>query len=89
MWSLGNEAGDGDNFLKMKEAALKLDDTRKFHYEGDFDFSKSDVISRMYPTEEQMKKLGNKEEITVSFIDNITNALAAVNKPIKKSDYVR
>lgn len=88
MWSLGNEAGDGDNFLKMKEAALKLDDTRKFHYEGDFDFSKSDVISRMYPTEEQMKKLGNKEEITVSFIDNITNALAADNKPIKKSDYV-
>lgn len=49
MWSLGNEAGDGTNFTKMKEAALRLDKTRQFHYEGDFDFTKSDVISRMYP----------------------------------------
>ncbi len=44
MWSLGNEAGDGDNYARMKEAALKLDDTRQFHYEGDFDLTKSDVI---------------------------------------------
>lgn len=49
MWSLGNEAGDGTNFAKMKEAALELDKTRQFHYEGDFDLTKSDVISRMYP----------------------------------------
>ncbi len=87
MWSLGNEAGDGSNFLKMKQAALALDDTRKFHYEGDFDFTKSDVISRMYPVESQMKKLGNREEIKINFFDNIQNALAADNKPIKKSDY--
>lgn len=87
MWSLGNEAGDGDNFLKMKQAALNLDTTRKFHYEGDFDFTKSDVISRMYPTEQQMKKLGNREPITVSFFDNLTNRLAADNKPIKAEDY--
>ena len=50
MWSLGNEAGDGSNFAKMKEAALELDNTRQFHYEGDFDLTKSDVISRMYPS---------------------------------------
>ena len=44
MWSLGNEAGDGSNFGEMKKAALKLDNTRQFHYEGDFNFTKSDVI---------------------------------------------
>ena len=87
MWSLGNEAGDGDNFLKMKQAALELDKTRQFHYEGDFDFTKSDVISRMYPDEATMKKLGEKEPITISLYDNIANQLAADSKPIKAEMY--
>ena len=87
MWSLGNEAGDGDNFLKMKEAALALDSTRQFHYEGDFDFTKSDVISRMYPDEATMKKLGEKTPITISLYDNIANQLAADSKPISAEMY--
>ncbi len=87
MWSLGNEAGDGSNFMKMKEAALKLDKTRQFHYEGDFDFTKSDVISRMYPLEDMVEKLGKKEPITITWFDNIANALAADSKPIDKSAY--
>ncbi|MCM1115778.1 MAG: DUF4981 domain-containing protein [Clostridium sp.] len=87
MWSLGNEAGDGDNFMKMKQAALKLDDTRQFHYEGDFDLTKSDVISRMYPTADIMEKLGNKQPITISLYDNIANQLAADSKPIKAEMY--
>ncbi len=87
MWSLGNEAGDGDNFMRMKEAALKLDDTRQFHYEGDFDFTKSDVISRMYPDEATMKKLGEREPITLTAFDNIANQLAADSKPIAAEMY--
>ncbi len=89
MWSLGNEAGDGSNFMEMKKAALKLDNTRQFHYEGDFTFTKSDVISRMYPVESVMKKLCNKEPIEITLYDNIANALAADSKPIKKEDYCR
>lgn len=89
MWSLGNEAGDGSNFLRMKQAALKLDDTRQFHYEGDFDFTKSDVISRMYPTEDQVEKLGKKEPLTITWFDNIANALAADSKPIPKELYTK
>ncbi len=87
MWSLGNEAGDGDNFAKMKEAALQLDDTRKIHYEGDFDLTKSDVISRMYPVEDVMKKLGNKEEIKISLYDKVANQLAADSKPLTPEMY--
>lgn len=87
MWSLGNEAGDGDNFMRMKEAALKLDDTRQFHYEGDFDQTKSDVISRMYPLADVMEKLGNKQEIKISLYDNIANQLAADSKPINPEMY--
>lgn len=89
MWSLGNEAGDGSNFLRMKQAALKLDNTRQFHYEGDFDFTKSDVISRMYPTEDQVEKLGKKEPLTITWFDNIANSLAADSKPIPKELYTK
>ena len=87
MWSLGNEAGDGSNFMEMKKRALELDDTRQFHYEGDFDLTKSDVISRMYPTKDIMEKLGNKQPITISLYDNIANQLAADSKPIKAEMY--
>ena len=89
MWSLGNEAGDGSNFMRMKQAALKLDDTRQFHYEGDFDFTKSDVISRMYPTEDQVEKLGKREPLTITWFDNIANALAADSKPIPKELFTK
>ena len=87
MWSLGNEAGDGSNFMEMKKAALVLDNSRQFHYEGDFDLTKSDVISRMYPTKDIMEKLGNKQPITISLYDNIANQLAADSKPIKAEMY--
>ena len=87
MWSLGNEAGHGSNFLKMKESALKLDSTRPFHYEGDYDISVSDVLSRMYPTPQYLEKLGNYEEITVSFFQNLKNKLAEDNKPLKPEQY--
>ncbi len=89
MWSLGNESGDGDNFLRMKEAALKLDSTRQFHYEGDFDFTKSDVISRMYPSEVQVEKLGNRQPLEITAFENLSNALSADNKPIPADAYTK
>lgn len=87
MWSLGNEAGYGSNFMEMKKAALNLDSTRPIHYEGDFDISVSDVVSRMYPKVEMLDKLGNHEEIRITFVDNVMNRLAADNKPLKPMQY--
>lgn len=58
MWSLGNEAGFGDNFAKMKEAALEIDNTRPIHYNPDKKLTVSDVMSDMYTRQEQMKKIG-------------------------------
>ena len=52
-WSLGNEAGDGTNFIHEKNAILALDKSRPIHYEGDFDFTKSDFISRAMGTSTQ------------------------------------
>ena len=81
-WSLGNEAGDGENFVHEKNAILALDKSRPIHYEGDFDFRKSDFISRMYPTENIVAKLRKQEEIKTTPYDNVANALAADNKPV-------
>lgn len=87
IWSLGNEAGDGENFKYMKQAILYHDDSRPVHYEGDFDLTTSDFISRMYPNGEMMEKLGNRQPVTVSVFENIANSLAADNKPISAEMY--
>ena len=86
-WSLGNEAGDGSNFTREKEAILELDSSRPIHYEGDFDFTKSDFISRMYPVEGIVEKLKNQQEIKTTPYDNVANALAADNKPVPAEVY--
>lgn len=86
-WSLGNEAGDGENFLHERNAVLALDKSRPIHYEGDFDFTKSDFISRMYPVEGIVAKLRDKEAVKTSPYDNVANALAADNKPIGADEY--
>ncbi len=86
-WSLGNEAGDGTNFTEEKKAVLALDSSRPVHYEGDFDFTKSDFISRMYPVEAIVDKLRNQQEIKTSLYDNVANTLAADNKPVPADVY--
>ncbi len=86
-WSLGNEAGDGSNFTAERNAILALDKSRPIHYEGDFDFTKSDFISRMYPVEGIVDKLRNKKEIKTSLYDNVANILAADNKPVPADVY--
>ena len=64
MWSLGNEAGNGNNFGPCYDAAKKLDD-RPVHYEGtrsngDYGGGRfSDFYSKMYPGQAWMNKYTN------------------------------
>ena len=48
LWSLGNEAGSGENFHAMARHAKAVDPTRPIHYEGYNEAA--DVNSVMYPT---------------------------------------
>jgi beta-galactosidase len=86
MWSLGNEAGlggpDGGAFVRMKAAALDLDDTRPFHYEGDHNPAISDVISRMYATADQMATLGRHEPLTFGVIGRLRNLVLTDDKDL-------
>jgi len=68
IWSLGNEAGYGDNFRKMKEAALAIDTTRPIHYEGDHVLDISDIFSTMYSSPQQLEEtgLGKKTRVGVA-----------------------
>ncbi len=62
MWSLGNEAGGGDNFASCYAVAHKLDGTRPVHYEGtrngkDYGGNTySDFYSKMYPSMDWMAR---------------------------------
>ncbi|UCD01393.1 MAG: DUF4981 domain-containing protein [Promethearchaeota archaeon] len=62
MWSLGNESGFGKNFMKMKDATLKIDNTRPIHYEGDFKVKVADVFSTMYTTSKVLDRFGQNKK---------------------------
>jgi len=66
IWSLGNEAGRGDIFKKMKSSALFLDTTRPIHYEGDHRLDTSDFFSLMYPDVGIVKKIGRYKRVRVA-----------------------
>lgn len=69
IWSLGNEAGYGANFRKMKEAALEIDDTRPIHYEGDHVLDISDMFSMMYATPQQVEKVGQGKTVRAGMLE--------------------
>ncbi|GFI34141.1 beta-galactosidase [Bacteroidaceae bacterium] len=62
MWSLGNEAGNGENFRFCYDKARELDPTRPIHYEGtrvsgEYGGERfSDFYSKMYPGMRWMNK---------------------------------
>ncbi|MEV4416717.1 glycoside hydrolase family 2 TIM barrel-domain containing protein [Catellatospora sp. NPDC049609] len=62
MWSLGNEAGVGENLGHMAAAIRALDASRPLHYEGDPSCRYTDVYSRMYASHEEVELIGRGEE---------------------------
>lgn len=47
IWSMGNEAGSGENYGAGNDLIHELDSTRPTHYEGENDYA--DIHSEMYP----------------------------------------
>ena len=65
-WSLGNEAGSGENFMHMRDYAHKIDPTRPVHYEG---YSAAgDVTSRMYATVKRVRLYGSAKNAKPLFL---------------------
>jgi len=73
MWSLGNEAGGGDNFFAMRDYTHKVDPSRPIHYEGYNEAA--DVFSRMYPDIPSMINYAEGENSKPYFICEYVSAM--------------
>ncbi len=62
MWSLGNEAGTGQNLAAMAQWIRERDPSRPIHYEGDFDCEYVDIYSRMYASTDEVASIGTRSE---------------------------
>jgi len=69
MWSLGNEAGSGPNFLSALKAVKSLDTSRPVHYErfGTGDNNPADVDSEMYTHWTQVERIAQDPKLTKPF----------------------
>ncbi|MEQ0562127.1 glycoside hydrolase family 2 TIM barrel-domain containing protein [Amycolatopsis sp. NEAU-NG30] len=68
IWSLGNEAGTGSNFVAMYDWIRSYDATRVIQYEGDDRPGISDVRSQMYPTPAALAKRAADQSDTRPYI---------------------
>ncbi|MBB5351933.1 beta-galactosidase [Haloferula luteola] len=69
MWSLGNEAGPGENFAAAADALRKLDETHPIHYEGFPDPSPHDSMnSHMYPSVDFLNQAGAQSSSRPVFV---------------------
>lgn len=80
MWSLGNEAWEGENLGAMAAAIREIDGSRPIHYEGDLSCQYVDVYSRMYASVAEVEQIGRREEPALedSVLDSRRRALPFV-----------
>ncbi|GAB3168896.1 glycoside hydrolase family 2 TIM barrel-domain containing protein [Myceligenerans halotolerans] len=62
IWSVGNEAGTGENLRAMARWAKDRDPSRLVHYEGDWDCPDVDLYSRMYAHPDEVALIGRRQE---------------------------
>lgn len=60
-WSLGNEAGNGENFFATYKWLKEHDSTRPTQYEGATNYSNTDIQAPMYWTIEKMIKYAEND----------------------------
>ncbi|MER7581157.1 glycoside hydrolase family 2 TIM barrel-domain containing protein [Kitasatospora sp. NPDC097691] len=58
LWSLGNEAGDGENLRAMADRVRRRDPSRPIHYEGDRLAEYTDVLGQMYRPPAAVARIG-------------------------------
>jgi beta-galactosidase len=73
MWSLGNEAGPGENFRACRKALRALDTSRPIHYERDS--SVADVDSVMYPSVPWLDRAGKSSKQKPFFVCEYAHAM--------------
>ena len=84
-WSMGNEAGPGENFKYQRQAMLAIDTSRPVHYEGNSDWG--DIYSRMYPDlgslSEYPAQDSNKPFFVCEYSHSMGNALGNLKEYVE------
>ncbi|MEV6036721.1 glycoside hydrolase family 2 TIM barrel-domain containing protein [Nonomuraea sp. NPDC052116] len=62
IWSLGNESGSGPAFGDIERWIRARDPGRPLHYERDPSYRHSDFHSLMYPSLDDLERIGRREE---------------------------
>ncbi|MCF6468689.1 DUF4981 domain-containing protein [Nonomuraea sp. MG754425] len=62
VWSLGNESDSGSAFADIETWIRDRDPTRPLHYERDPTYRHSDFHSLMYPSLDDLERIGRREE---------------------------
>lgn len=73
IWSMGNEAGPGVNFVACREAILNIDSSRPIHYERYNEIA--DIESTMYPSVEWLDNTGKKDKPKPFFMCEYAHAM--------------
>lgn len=68
IWSLGNEASNGDVFKKTYSWIKKRDKTRLVQFEQAGEHDNTDIVCPMYPSVSYMKEYGNRDNVKRPFI---------------------
>ena len=68
IWSLGNEASNGDVFKKTYKWIKERDNTRLVQYERAGEDTNTDIVCPMYPSIEEMKEYANRENVKRPYI---------------------
>ena len=86
IWSLGNEAGTGQNLKQMADWVRGRDPARPVHYEGDHTCAYTDIYSRMYPNYLETEAIG-AETGFIFYLDAPQDAGRVRSKPFLMCEY--
>lgn len=74
IWSLGNESGSGSAFADIEDYIRHRDPTRPLHYERDPSYRNSDFYSLMYPSLDNLERIGQRKEETPDGVSSADDA---------------
>ncbi|MCZ4695552.1 DUF4981 domain-containing protein [Ancylomarina euxinus] len=75
VWSMGNEAGDGDNFTAVYKWIKERDPSRPIHYERAIMGPNTDLYCPQYPGVEHLKAYASKKQSLPMIISEYSHAM--------------
>jgi beta-galactosidase len=79
VWSMGNEAGDGDNFTETYKRIKEIDPSRPIHYERAIMGENTDIYCPQYPGVQRLQKFASKRQTKPMIISEYTHAMGNSN----------